>query len=1707
MAMPRPPSQRMTGEQFLELPAKLDFAFCPVKETSTLSFTLRNCSDKAVDFKWETESPFTISPATGHLPSKGTVKITVEFFPTEACAFVVSAICKYDAHDGRAQSCQRIKFGGVGKYPYIQAAEPEIDFGGVASGSTAERALTLVNRSSVRARVEVRQQDTDQENVFTITPLSKEILPEGSATFRVNFKPNSTGTYSCDSFQFCTVGGNTVTVQCSGQATGPEVSVSTHTLHFGDVEVGHKVSKTFTLLNHSHVPTEFQFLGVDPGCAFVFQPEQGLVPPCDKWHKGTAQITVTFQPNSQTTTAQLYYRRVFCLVHNQQGALQVDLVGGSFHPRDESRSAANRFSTSDADMHHARIMAGVAHLPPAEITRLLGSVVTGRNADGDDDITRERLVQTTQPRQLAPVQMVNEIFESVTNSTRLPFSLSDSTVSFGASAPRPTAAQRRAEATKGESNSYSPARTVVLRNNTSARATAVWCVADGPSNQPPFEVRPSVAELAPFSSETFRITFQPITPNTYYSHSLECYVSYKDGNVVQLPIAGSTRDTSGSEMVLPPFALSLHATGHTFGTVDHYVAEAGVNRNLVSFPACPPGATLHQTLLLTNRAETPLQFSVSLQQPGPVRGETPRDDRSQTSSNPGTPAIFTPPTFGCVPATGLVPAGGVQVLVLRFQPRDPVQYRGAARITLNGSSYGTLNVSLVGQSFLPRLTLAEDGCLFFKPTQVGSTSHRVYTLTNPSRISVAFQWQIPAAFEKVLTVDPVVGVIRGNGTAKVRFAFTPGKERKYQLRVPCFSYSTGSTGTGTTPTPAPSALAQHGEADNSDRVRATLTVVGEGTFGGISLEPLNLDFGSVLVGGSAQKQLTLYNTTPCDVRYRIRCVPNEEEPNGADGGSTDSTQNALESSHTEGALAARTHLVVNLLFKPKVRREYRISVLCHNPTFEEQLRSNGNSTPRIPVPSCEVTGVGVYPSLCIADIKSLRTSKAHLSEQFSVDPINRALNGEITQSDKDRLEYSVRRLTERLPAFVFDFSAGSEASYPAVVHLCLANMGKLPTQFSFRFPNDTDLTPEQWWPEEPLDEQAQHHELILDHRLFSIEPRDATVPPGGNANVRLTYQRKLPGLHKLPVLFSITGGKQITLMLTGRTLRTEERRLHFTSLQHTFLPRAIGEKDSPIEYFELRNPCWVPVRFRVDTAPLRALAAANHKFDVFQCEDIEGEVAPQGSVHLRWRFRPLESKEYLVQVPISVIGSETSSMASAREGNAYIVQLTGEGYHPRKVSQAALEEWRRQEFFPITPAPKILLPPAPLQFSEDVVRFGRVPYHSTVRRLVVLFNRSKSDTFSFTWQPELPHGSQKLIISPASGQLGPQEQVFCRMVLKTGHTSHIVDTDIRCEVMNISVRQKREKERGRREAQEEQNDAEEIFAMSINGTSWHSPDGAPMSIGELTLAGTNTMGGYTASSKVGKSPKSRAPVATLPPKLPRQMPKAQTGVLAVRAEPEMQAEEEHHTDTTAVWTDVQPLPLFLRIQARVMSMRAFQEAHPNEAARHFQPELLYQQHTLAQRAESAPHSGILLPADPGLAAFAAEFLEGLLREVIHDPEIQQVAQKLSIEAVPYFTDFAGDPKVRYPVELDRQPAPLEEEDGVVAAATATAPLVSAILPSTTLMNSEVSAIGETDEPSTSQSEKAEAEHEQWKVLQNAGFRCAVEDFLESLSYDIIRDLM
>jgi hypothetical protein len=254
----------------------LDFGFCPVKESTTRTITLRNVGELDTAFKWDVLDPFKITPREGVVKRKEQTKITVEFSPTQAMPFLATSVCTYgdvqrtfDSPENEISKIMNIH--GVGKMSHLLISSDKIvkdedtdlvsiDYGEVHIAKTLTYTITLVNPSLVLSNFTIKQAATSENAAsrYRFSHYKGSILPGQSQKIDIEFAPTCPNYFSMEYFDISTVSGNSIRLACSGTGIGPVVRISQKLINFGDLKSGEVCSRALTLTNSSKVDASYE---------------------------------------------------------------------------------------------------------------------------------------------------------------------------------------------------------------------------------------------------------------------------------------------------------------------------------------------------------------------------------------------------------------------------------------------------------------------------------------------------------------------------------------------------------------------------------------------------------------------------------------------------------------------------------------------------------------------------------------------------------------------------------------------------------------------------------------------------------------------------------------------------------------------------------------------------------------------------------------------------------------------------------------------------------------------------------------------------------------------------------------------------------------------------------------------------------------------------------------------------------------------------------------------------------------------------------------------------------------------------------------------------------------------------------------------------------------------------------------------------------
>lgn len=356
-----------------------------------------------------------------------------------------------------------------------------------------------------------------------------------------------------------------------------------------------------------------------------------------------------------------------------------------------------------------------------------------------------------------------------------------------------------------------------------------------------------------------------------------------------------------------------------------------------------------------------------------------------------------------------------------------------------------------------------------------------------------------------------------------------------------------------------------------------------------------------------------------------------------------------------------------------------------------------------------------------------QVSIANLWERFELTKMNKDLllplsTAELAFNNSDQTSGSNDALLDDLSKFSWDFGKVpiKNGSKPRKITLSLKNVGGVQADWHFKMPNDSEIQMESWAdPGTPSEEQAFEKE-ILDRKIFEIEPRRGSLAPGEQMDLNVLYYPKEVRKHHLNIFFQIMNGKPLAIRFEGETLH---RRAQLQLIKHTYdlPPVPIGLEWAITYPIEIKNLGITKLKYQIDTSRLEQLNAENHDFRVFEIQNPEGTLKSNEISYIFTLFRPLEAKQYSLDLPIKISDIEGPST------EPYTLRLRGTGYH------LVSDRPKEIQFYEDLPLCRAHLNDdgSMAAFSTESIDFGELETSEPSRRFVILYNLNPSQKLKF----------------------------------------------------------------------------------------------------------------------------------------------------------------------------------------------------------------------------------------------------------------------------------------------------------------------------------------------------------------------------------------
>jgi hypothetical protein len=154
---------------------------------------------------------------------------------------------------------------------------------------------------------------------------------------------------------------------------------------------------------------------------------------------------------------------------------------------------------------------------------------------------------------------------------------------------------------------------------------------------------------------------------------------------------------------------------------------------------------------------------------------------------------------------------------------------------------------------------------------------------------------------------------------------------------------------------------------------------------------------------------------------------------------------------------------------------------------------------------------------------------------------------------------------------------------------------------------------------------------------------------------------------------------------------------------------------------EVKNLGITKLKYQIDTAKLEELNKNNFDFRIFEIQNPEGTLKTNDTSHIYTMFRPLEAKEYSLDLPIKVSDIE----GPVKE--QFVLRLRGLGYHSEQKKPKELQFY---EDLPLCRA-NLNENGSMAAFSTESIDFGEIAANEPSRRFVILYNLHDTQKLKF----------------------------------------------------------------------------------------------------------------------------------------------------------------------------------------------------------------------------------------------------------------------------------------------------------------------------------------------------------------------------------------
>ena len=690
----------------------------------------------------------------------------------------------------------------------------------------------------------------------------------------------------------------------------------------------------------------------------------------------------------------------------------------------------------------------------------------------------------------------------------------------------------------------------------------------------------------------------------------------------------------------PPISLNISLVGHSFppGTQIFMPMYELSPKKEMFFPPTSINQSLYQTIKIENKNDTPLFYNI-IQDPINV--------------------------FRVHNKYGLIPSNSFHLICVEFSPKETTVYRFPLRIIFNHDSQNTKTIILNGLCTDPVIDIeGVKSEMYFAPTYVGIKTKKTVKIKNLSPINILVKINIDKMVNGLIEVEENNFEMDTNLVKNINFSMTPNKTEEISAHVTITAERVYNPQVENIGIFEPNSQKEKKDFDKRIFTKE-FNILGRGSNGNLEIKPEKLEFGTVKVGFHKKMSFSIYNPTITNFYIRLEpdfsgnyVLPEDKEINS--GKSNNKYRSDISFDFMEGMLNSFCKKDINVQFEPKTRSalSFKLNVYATDNTSRskdiisrEKNNSNNinnndyimtndeNVSPGKEELKCtvEISAKGDFPLIKIVDVRNNLESVATLWKDLNVDEANEELGKKLTSEEMNysnsKAGKKLNNLDTKLKIVKFDFGKHFFKRDKMFIdkydiYLTLKNEGGVPTEFYFKFPDDVNIKREIWMdPVEPTSNDKVEYHVLKEH-IFTLEPKQSKLDPGETTNIRLRYNIKEKGQHRLRVIFQVVNGKPLIFELNGETLGEKYGMLTIPKKIIDFGKVPIGFKSFISAPIELRNISSVKIKYLIEHSQIEKYNKLYEKFDIIKLENFEGAIGPGETKYIIVYFRALAEINY-----------------------------------------------------------------------------------------------------------------------------------------------------------------------------------------------------------------------------------------------------------------------------------------------------------------------------------------------------------------------------------------------------------------------------------------------------------------------------------------------